>query len=114
MLGYIAEHRLDGGEPSVQWHELAERVAAGAVLVDVRSPDEHAEGHIPGSQNIPLEELRQRHGELPVTGLIVYCHVGRRAHTATALLRALGHDAANLDGGYLTWSAGSRVTGKSV
>ena len=111
MLGYIADHRLHDRERSVQWHELAAREAAGAVLVDVRTPAEHADGHIPGSRNLPLDELRERCHELPQAEIIAYCQAGQRAHTATALLNAHGFTAANLDGGYLTWSAASRRTG---
>ena len=116
LLGYIAENRLCGDESSVQWHELAQRLAAGAVLIDARSPTEHAAGHIPGSTNFPLDELRERQGELgqlvpPGSELIVYCQVGRRAHTATKILMSWGYEVANLDGGYLTWSAATRADG---
>jgi NADPH-dependent 2,4-dienoyl-CoA reductase/sulfur reductase-like enzyme/rhodanese-related sulfurtransferase len=114
LLGYVAENRLNGNERSVQWHELAERMAAGAVLVDARTPAEHARGHIPGSVNFALDELRARRAELsdlaPSGGdLIVYCQVGQRAHTATRLLASWGYQVANLDGGYLTWSAATRA-----
>ncbi|WP_030174208.1 FAD-dependent oxidoreductase [Spirillospora albida] len=105
MLGYIAGNVASGDGPSVQWHELDEAVAAGAVLVDVRTPGEFAAGHIPGAVNVPLDELRDRAAGLPDAPLIVYCGVGLRAHTASRLLAGLGRRAANLDGGYRTWSA---------
>ena len=111
MLGYIADHRLHDRERSVQWHELAAREAAGAVLVDVRTPAEHADGHIPGSRNLPLDELRERCHELPQAEIIAYCQAGQRAHTAPALLHAHGFTAASLDGGSLPWSAARRRTG---
>ncbi|MGA5301682.1 FAD-dependent oxidoreductase [Nucisporomicrobium flavum] len=106
MLGYIAENQLSGTERSIQWHELAEAVAAGATLVDVRTPAEHAAGHIPGSLNVPVDDLRARLGTLPGGELIVYCQVGQRGHTAAALLSGLGRSVRNLDGGYRTWTAG--------
>jgi NADPH-dependent 2,4-dienoyl-CoA reductase/sulfur reductase-like enzyme/rhodanese-related sulfurtransferase len=114
LLGYIAENRLLGDESSVQWHELPERSAAGAVLIDVRTPAEYASGHIPGSTSLPLDELRERRREVeqlarPGSQLIVYCQVGRRAHTATKIMMSWGYDVANLDGGYLTWSAATRA-----
>ena len=114
MLGYVAENRLNGNERSVQWHELAERTAKGAVLVDARTAAEHAAGHIPGALSMPLDELYARRDELaqfvaPGAELIVYCQVGQRAHTATRLLVQWGYVAANLDGGYLTWSAATRA-----
>ena len=91
-----------------QWHELADRMADGAVLVDVRSPAEHQAGHIPDAISMPLEQLRERHGELEGRALIVHCQVGQRGHTATKMLSQLGHDVRNLDGGYVTWLAATR------
>jgi NADPH-dependent 2,4-dienoyl-CoA reductase/sulfur reductase-like enzyme/rhodanese-related sulfurtransferase len=105
MLGYVAENIRTGTTRTVHWHEAAERVASGAHLIDVRTEAEHAAGHIPGSLNIPVDELRERLAELPEGELIIYCEVGIRGHTATTLLLATGYDAANLDGGYRTWYA---------
>ena len=91
----------------MQWHELDERMAAGALLVDVRSPGEFASGGIPGSVNIPLDELRERHTEIAGhEDVIVHCQVGLRGHNAACLLTNLGYSVANLDGGYLTWKHG--------
>lgn len=104
MLGYIADNQLTGTERGIQWHELA---AAAGTLIDVRTPAEHAAGHIPGSLNVPVDELRERLADLPAGQLIVYCQVGQRGHTAAALLSGLGRDVRNLDGGYRTWTAGT-------
>ncbi len=106
MLGYVALNALEGLTRSVQWHELEQELAGGAVLIDVRTAREYAEGAIPGSINIPLDDIRARIGEIPQRRLIVHCKVGQRGHTAVRLLAQLGRDAVNLDGGYLTWSAG--------
>ncbi|MGY0489635.1 FAD-dependent oxidoreductase [Streptomyces sp. WG-D5] len=106
MAGMIAENLVTGTDRTVQWHELADARAAGASLVDVRSAAEHARGAIPGAVNIPLDELRERSAELPDGRLVVHCQVGLRGHTALRLLKGLGRDAANLDGGYATWAAG--------
>lgn len=107
MLGYVALNVLEGLTPSIQWHELPAAVDAGATVVDVRTASEVADGAIPGSLRIPLDELRSRADELPAGRLIVHCKVGQRGHTAVRLLAQLGHDAVNLDGGYLTWRAGA-------
>jgi len=104
MLGYLAENVLTGLTPIVQWSDLHDRVERGATLIDVRTVAEHAAGHIPGSLNIPVDSLRERLDQVPRDNVIVYCQVGMRGHTATTLLRGLGREAANLDGGYLTWS----------
>lgn len=108
MLGYIARNLRDGLAVSVQWHELEEHVAAGAMLVDVRTAAEHETGSIPGSVNIPLDELRERVGELEASEVVVHCQVGQRGHTGARLLNQLGFTAVNLDGGYRTWAAGTR------
>ncbi|QEV99592.1 CoA-disulfide reductase [Microbacterium caowuchunii] len=107
ILGYVAENTRTGTTPSVQWHELDDALAAGATLVDVRSPEEFAAGAIPGSVNVPLDELRERSGELPDGAIVVHCQVGLRGHIATRLLTQRGFDVRNLDGGYRTWIAGT-------
>lgn len=103
MLGYMADNILSGLTRTVQWNEIEDLMAEGTAMVDVRSPREFAEGHIPGSRNIPVDEIRDRVSEIP-SPCLVTCQVGQRGHTATTLLRELGIDAANLDGGYKTWS----------
>jgi rhodanese-related sulfurtransferase len=79
--------------------------AGGAVFVDVREPDEWAEGHIPGALHIPLADLPQRAAELPTgTDLILVCRSGARSYVATEfLIRSGVHRAANLAGGMLAW-----------
>ena len=103
MLGYMAENVLEGPCRPIQWYEVAEWLEAGAVLVDVRTPAEFADGAIPGALNIPLDDLRQRADELKGRRVVVTCRVGQRGHTGTMLLLDRGIDAVNLDGGYLTW-----------
>jgi rhodanese-related sulfurtransferase len=103
MLGYMAENVLSGLCDPVQWSELEEYRSRGYELVDVRTEKEFADGHIPGSRNIPLDELRERVGEIGTTRVVVTCQVGQRGHTATLLLGELSFSAKNLDGGYETW-----------
>lgn len=103
MLGYMAENVLSGLCDPVQWSELEEYRSRGYQLLDVRTEEEFADGHIPGSRNIPLDELRERVGEIGTARVVVICQVGQRGHTATLLLSELGFDAKNLDGGFETW-----------
>ncbi len=103
MLGYMADNVLSGLTRTLQWSELASRVDAGAVLVDVRTREEFNSGHIPGAINIPVDELRDQCRQLPQQDVIVYCKVGQRGHTAANLLRECGVTAENLDGGFETW-----------
>jgi NADPH-dependent 2,4-dienoyl-CoA reductase/sulfur reductase-like enzyme/rhodanese-related sulfurtransferase len=111
LAGYVAGNLAAGTASTVQWHELPGLQREGWTLVDVRTPAEFAAGAIPGAVNLPLDDLRDRHGELPAGPLVVHCQVGQRGFTAARLLTQFGHDVANLDGGYRTWRDGA-ATGK--
>ena len=109
FAGFINDN-IVCGERIIQWHELNERLSSGALLVDVRSPEEYSSGAIPGAINIPLDELRSRHQEIAGhEEVIVHCQVGLRGHNAARVLNNLGYDVANLDGGYLTWKNGQEA-----
>ncbi len=110
MLGFIDENQRDGLAETLQWHELDAAVAAGATVVDVRTPAEHAGAAIPGSLLIPLDELRDRLDELPDGELVVHCAVGLRGYLACRILAQHGRRARNLDGGMATWSRGSAAS----
>ena len=64
----------------------------GAVLLDVRTPEEYAGGHIPGSISIPLAALPARYNELgaPDTPLFVHCLSGGRSGQAVSFLKSAG------------------------
>lgn len=66
---------------------------ASHILVDVRTPDEYAEGHIPGAINIVNEEIKDAPGELPDKDqlIYVYCRSGRRSKEAAQKLYDLGY-----------------------
>ena len=104
MLGYIAENILSGLTKTAQWSQIAEYQEMGYQLLDVRGASEVARGAIPGFDNLPVDEIRERKAELTNKNILVSCQVGVRGHTATMLLNELGFNAVNLDGGYLTWS----------
>ena len=103
MLGYVAENVLSGLSKVAQWNEVEEYKDKGFDLLDVRSVAECGNGIIPGAINIPVDELRERHIELKNKNILVNCQVGVRGHTGSMLLKELGFNAVNLDGGYLTW-----------
>lgn len=104
MLGYIAENMMSGLLKTAQWNQTQELREAGYQLIDVRTPSEYGRGTIPGAINIPVDEIRDRVSEIKKEPILVNCQVGQRGHTATMLLKELGFDATNLDGGYLTYS----------
>ena len=103
MLGYVAENVVSGLSKVAQWDQIEEYRAKGYELLDVRSHAECGRGMIPGAINIPVDEIRERQSELKNKNILVNCQVGLRGHTGSMLLKELGFNAVNLDGGYLTW-----------
>ena len=80
--------------------------AVGAVLLDVRTPQEYREGHIPGSQNVPLQQLDkvEEVTENKDTVLYVYCRSGARSRQAVNLLQAMGYTNVHNIGGIAAYS----------
>ena len=105
MAGFVASGLLRGEHPQVDV-EAATAVTTnqGRYLVDVRTSEEFAAGHIPEAVNIPIDELRSRLDELPHDREIAaYCQVGQRGYLATRILRQKGFDAVNVGGGFKTY-----------
>lgn len=101
VAGMIAVNHLRGDAPVTHWDTLAYKTG---VLLDVRDPAEFANGRVPDSINIPLNQLRSRMTELSKASRVyVYCGVGQRAYYATRALRDNGYDAVNLSGGIQTY-----------
>lgn len=74
--------------------ELKEaRKVDGAVIIDVRSPEEYAQGHIPGAINIPVEEIEAVTSKVPdkSTALYTYCLRGSRSRNAVKALKSMGY-----------------------
>jgi NADPH-dependent 2,4-dienoyl-CoA reductase/sulfur reductase-like enzyme/peroxiredoxin family protein/rhodanese-related sulfurtransferase/TusA-related sulfurtransferase len=107
MLGFVAQNDLENLTPVVTAEQLSDELAKGAVLLDVREPEETSCGIIPGALTIPLPQLRQRMAELPADKKIIltYCKVGLRGYVAQRILAQNGFQVANLTGGYTTWEA---------
>ena len=104
MLGYTADNILSGKVATFQWSQVEELISNNAFLLDVREEFELATGTIESSHHIPLNQLRQRLGELPKNQPIyVYCQVGHRGYNAARILSQAGFDVKNLDGGYKTY-----------
>lgn len=76
---------------STSSEELSTLIKNNAVLVDVRTPQEYAGGHVPNSINIPLGEIQQRLGKLnPQQEIIVFCRSGNRSSQAQSILEKNG------------------------
>ncbi len=82
-----------------------EWVSKGALLLDVRTPDEYRQGHLEGAVNIPVQELPRRLPEVgePTRPVVVYCAAGMRAQSATELLRRAGFAQVLCLGGMSAW-----------
>jgi NADPH-dependent 2,4-dienoyl-CoA reductase/sulfur reductase-like enzyme/rhodanese-related sulfurtransferase len=90
FLGWADRNIADGLVRTIQWHELAGAMTAGAKLIDVRTAGEHAARAIDGSILIPLDELRDRLDELPEGELIVHCAAGLRSYIAARIIAQHG------------------------
>jgi len=93
--------------PSVRSDVLhAEREAGRApVVIDVRTAEEYATGHIPGAVNIPFDEVAKRIVDIDApNGVILYCMVGPRARKGESALLAAGYEKVfHLEGGLAAW-----------
>lgn len=89
----------------IDWNKALEMSKAGAVLIDVRTPAEVAEGMAPGAINIPLQEIQQRLSEFPKDkDLLIYCRSGKRSMAASNFLIENGYDKVfNVVGGFLAF-----------
>jgi NADPH-dependent 2,4-dienoyl-CoA reductase/sulfur reductase-like enzyme/rhodanese-related sulfurtransferase len=105
MAGFVAAGLLRGEHPQVDVEAvLASSPGERPFLVDVRTAQEFATGHVPDAANIPVDGLRSRLGELPRDREIaVYCQVGQRGYLATRILRQAGFAAKNVGGGFKTY-----------
>ncbi len=106
QAGYVGNNVLVGKTPNIQWYDLEQAQANGAIVVDVRTESEYQSGNIPNARLIPVDTLRQHTPGLEGNDVFVHCAVGQRVHTATQILRSHGINVRNLDGGYTTWRSG--------
>jgi rhodanese-related sulfurtransferase len=106
MAGYVASNILRGDMPVTYWDELNKLPSEKGMLVDVRTKEEFAQGAVSMANNVPLDELRDKLGELNKEATIYpYCRVGQRSYMATRILKQHGFDAKNISGGFLTYEA---------
>lgn len=92
--------------PAISPSEAQQRLEDGAVILDVREPDEWDSGHAPGAMWIPLGDLAARQDEVVADRpIVVVCRSGGRSARATAALLQAGYDATNLAGGMQAWAA---------
>ena len=88
-------------QPDINKGVMEYRNTDGAVLLDVRTPQEYREGHIPGSKNVPLQTIDKISSVIDNKNvpMFVYCQSGARSRQATSMLQGMGYTNANNIGG---------------
>ncbi len=94
----VAAERIDVATAHAMWQ-------AGDTVLDVRSPEEYARGHIAGAANVPIDTLPGRLAELGAGVVITACTYGGRAGRAAELLDRAGRTAFSIAGGTTAWRA---------
>lgn len=115
IVGYVADNVYKGVYDVVHWNQIDSIIENGGLLMDVRSKEEFDSGHIKGSINIPIDEIRKRLNEINVKKdhpIYVSCQSGTRAYIALRILQGNGYsNVSNLSGGYETYSIATKKFG---
>jgi len=106
MAGFVAENILLKRLQVVPWTTVSE-LGPNDLLIDVRTVKEFYTGHITGSVNIPIDDLRNHLYEIPKDKKIyIYCQIGLRGYLAQRILLQNGYtEVYNISGGYKLWEA---------
>ena len=107
MAGFMVENLANGVVKQFRTEDVDTLPRDGSVtLLDVRTPREYAGGHIEGFRLIPVDELRERLGELePGKPVYVICQSGLRSYIACRILAGYGFETHNFSGGFRFYDA---------
>lgn len=110
MAGFMIENLAAGKVKQFHWNEVAGLARDGSVtLLDVRTEAEYGRGHADGFVNIPVDELRERLGEIDIRKRVyVMCQTGMRSYLACRILGQEGFDCRHLSGGYRLYDTVNR------
>ncbi|MDO4784542.1 MAG: rhodanese-like domain-containing protein [Propionibacteriaceae bacterium] len=90
--------------------EFISRYHDGAMLIDVREPDEYAAGHVPGAILAPMSSIEDHLADIPRgEDVFVICHSGRRSLATVSLMRCHGIRAISVDEGTAGWIAAGQT-----
>ena len=108
LLGAVLLASPAAGQPPIVLpNQLAERLAGAdpPIVLDVRTDEEWSQGHIPGAMHIPLQQIKERRGEVAKDrDVVVHCQVAPRARMAEKALIMVGHERVfHLEGGFRAW-----------
>ena len=103
LAALVALNVLHGVFKQVHVSEVRALVESGACIIDVRSPEEFAEGHLRGAVNIPLGQIRERTSEIPKDRPVyLHCRTSQRSYNAIMALKGRGFDNIyNISGSFL-------------
>ncbi len=110
MAGFMIDNLASGVLKQFRLEEVESLPRDGSVtLLDTRTAEEYGSGHAEGFRNIPVDELRERIGEIE-SGKPVYvmCQSGLRSYIACRILAGYGYEALNMAGGYRFYAAVTR------
>ena len=107
MAGFMVENLVNGTVRQFHLEDVRNLPRDGSVtLLDVRTAGEYARGHIEGFRNIPVDELRERLGEVEAgKPVYVICQSGLRSYIACRILTGRGYEAYNFSGGFRFYDA---------
>lgn len=107
MAGFVIDNVVSGRIRQFFWDDVEAMVGdPGITIVDVRTPSEYGCGHIEGSVNIPVDEIRDRVSEIPKDKPVrLICHSALRSYIAGRILTQMGYECSHLAGGYRLYSS---------
>ena len=106
ILALAACNNDSGSYETIDIDEVEAKMNEGFIVLDVREPNEFAEGHIPAAQNKPLSVLQQNDfSELSKEEqYIIICRSGNRSQTASEILANAGYEVVNVSAGMSSWT----------
>lgn len=112
LLLSILSLGLSANVTTITQQTLLDKIASNSplLILDVRTPEEYAEGHVPNAINIPHTEIKQQVSQIAQAAtegkeIVIYCRSGRRAGYAEEVLQSSGiHSLQHLEGDMNAWT----------
>ena len=112
LLIVLLSFNLSAQVKNISINEIPEDLKKRAVLVDVRTPEEYAEGHLPEAVNINInsEDFIDKISRIRKNkNVLLYCRSGRRSARAASVMDSIGYSRIyNLEGGYVAWEEAAK------
>jgi len=107
MAGFVIDNIISGRVKQFHWHQIPMLLKEPEItLVDARTKEEYARGHVDGFVNIPVDEIREHLNQLdPSKPVYVMCQSGIRSYITCCILAGEGYDCYNFSGGYRFYEA---------